>query len=229
MLSQRRWPSFRPRQAPPPACHVLWSLAVSCTGSGGAATRRPSCCPWLPAPALHNGMLRSSSVLRAPFLPQPPSYKLAQHGDGQHETYIEPVKGCGYALLLRSCLQYAAALEAPFAAGTAHLQAKHPHLHLASVLELLSTMLSSSLYGQRCPSPLCCRLLQAHQAHASCASVPAGIKEGDNSCGFHSGSRRRQRQQQPGQQPRQQQQESWQQRCRALDPSAQPWECSRPR
>lgn len=27
------------------------------------------------------------------FPPTPPSYKLAQHGDGQHETYIEPVRG----------------------------------------------------------------------------------------------------------------------------------------
>lgn len=56
-----------------------------------------------PAPAAACGSLHrlAAPTLSAPLvLLQPPTYQLAQHGDGDRETYVHPLRRCGLAASL---------------------------------------------------------------------------------------------------------------------------------
>lgn len=121
-----------------------------------AAEPRPAARPaaLVARPCLAQWLSQRPSLLRAPVLTQPPSYKLAQHGDGQHETYIEPVKGCGW-LLLRICLRTLLLWRLPLPPGQ-----QQQGLNRLFSMQMLDQQCD---YGQACPLKPTCRLYVARR------------------------------------------------------------------
>lgn len=179
-----RLPATLPHRRRPPAARRQLRGALLSTSpaasEGGGAGQRGSIANGPGFSMVWHKVTDALSAKLAFFPPSPPSYQLAQHGDGEQETYIQPlcrwacssqltcvvpalkpVAGCSAAVFLETLLRSAA--------GEPH---GHPERPCPVVV---SSLHQAPAFSCLPPAP------QPHQEGAPGASLPAGLEEGNNS------------------------------------------------